>query len=56
MFELFINLTNMYWLMCDMQRQKMRNINQIICNLSAEKLKTLMEKIQRDESSEFKRN
>ena len=46
----------MYSLMCDMQRQKMRKLNKIIFNLSVEERKTLMETLQRDESSELKSN
>ena len=48
LFELFVNFTNMYWLMCDMQSQKMRNIDKIITNLSPKERKTLMERLQRD--------
>ena len=54
MFELYVSLTNMYWLMCVMQRKRVRNIGKIFCNLSGEEHKTLMEKLQRDESSEKK--
>ena len=52
MFKSFVNLTNMYWLICDMHNQKMRKPVKILCNVSAEEHKTLMEKLQRDESSE----
>ena len=52
MFELYVILTNMYWLMCVMQSQKVRNIGKILCNLSGEEHKNLMEKLQRDELGE----
>ena len=52
MFELYVSLTNMYWLMCVMQSKRVRNIGKIFCNLSGEEHKTLMEKLQRDESGE----
>ena len=46
----------MYSLMCDMQHQNMRNLGKILTNLSLEDRKTLMERLQRDESSELKRS
>ena len=39
MIELFVNLSNMYQLMCDMQSQKLRNLEKILSNLSAEECK-----------------
>ena len=56
MFELYVNLINMYWLICDMQSQKMRNRVKDLCNLSEKYCKCLMKKLQRDESSESKNN
>ena len=52
MFELYVSLTNMYWLVCVMQSHKMRKLDKILCDLSAKKRKNLMEKLQKDESSE----
>ena len=52
MVELYVSLTNMYWLVCVMQGNKMRKIDNIIYDLSVEECKTLMEKLQRDESDE----
>jgi hypothetical protein len=42
----------MYWLVCVMQGHKMRKLDKIISDLSAEERKILMEKLQRDESGE----
>ena len=53
MVELYVSLTNMYWLVCVMQGHKMRNLNKIISDLSVEERKILMEKLQRDESGEY---
>ena len=39
-----------------MHTQKMRKLNNILCNLSAEEHKTLMEKLQKDELGEYKIN
>lgn len=50
MFELFVNLSNMYWLMCDIQSQKLRKLDKILSNLSVEERNMLMEKLQRDKS------
>ena len=52
LFELFVNFTNMYWLMCDMKKQKMRKLDKILTILSLEECKTLMKRLQRDETSE----
>ena len=52
MFELYVSLTNMYWLVCVMQSHKMRKLDKILCDLSAEERKTLMEKLQNGESGE----
>ena len=52
LFELFVNFTNMYWLMCDMQSQKMRKFDKFLTNLCQEECKTLLERLQRDESYE----
>ena len=52
MLELYVSLTNMYWLICVTRSQKMRKIDNIICNLSVEEHKTLMEMLQRDELGE----
>ena len=56
MFELYVILTNMYWLMCVMQSQKLRKVDKIFCNLSIEEHRTLMEMLQNDKSGEYKRN
>ena len=50
MFEVYVSLTNMYWLMCVMQSQKVRNIGKILCNLSGEEHKTLIDNLHNDES------
>ena len=42
MFELFVSLTNMYCLKCDMHRQKMRKLGKVLCNQSVEERKTFM--------------
>jgi hypothetical protein len=52
MFELYVSLTNMYWLVCVMQSHKMKKVDKIISNLSAEEHKILIEKLQNDESGE----
>ena len=52
LFELFVNFTNMYLLMCRMQIQKMMDLDNILTNLSPIEHKTLMERLQRDESGE----
>jgi hypothetical protein len=52
MFELYVSLTNMYWLVCVLQSQKMRKLDQIICDLGVEEHKSLMEKLQKEESGE----
>ena len=45
LFELFVNFTNMYLLICELQRQKMRKLNKILTNLSLKERKTLMERL-----------
>ena len=52
MFELYVSLTNMYWLVCVMKDHKMRKLDKIISYLSVEERKILMEKLQKDESGE----
>ena len=52
MFELYVSLTNMYWLVCVMQSHKMRKLNKILCGLSEKEHKILMEKLQKDELGE----
>jgi hypothetical protein len=52
MFELYVSLTNMYWLVCVLQSHKMRKLDKILCDLSAEERKSLMEKLQKEESGE----
>ena len=51
-FELYVSLTNMYFLLCIMQSHKMTKLDKIISNLGPEEHKILMGKLQRDESSE----
>ena len=51
MVEMYVSLTNVYWLVhCVMQGHKMRKLDNIISDLSAEECKILMKKLQRDES------
>jgi hypothetical protein len=45
MVELYVSLTNMYWLVCVMQVYKMRKIDDIIYDLGAKERKILMEKL-----------
>ena len=52
MFELYVSLTNMYWLVCVMQNHKMRKLDKILSDLSVEECKSLMEKLQNDQSGE----
>ena len=52
MVELYVSLTNMYWLVCVMRGHKMRKLDKNIHDLSAEKHKILMEKLQKDELGE----
>jgi hypothetical protein len=47
MVELYVSLTNMYWLVCVMQGHKMRKLDKIISDPSAKEHKSL-----RDESGE----
>ena len=46
----------MYLLMCEMQSQKIRNLDNILTNLSLQERNTLMERLQRDGSGEEKRS
>ena len=52
MFELYVSLTNVYWLLCVMKMQNMRKLDKIFCNLSVDERKILMEKLHNDESGE----
>ena len=52
MVELYVSLTNMYWLVCVMQVNKMRKLYNIICDLGVEENKILMGKLQNDELGE----
>ena len=52
MFELYVSLTNMYRLVCVLQSHKMRKIDNILCDLSEEERKFLMEKLQKEDSGE----
>ena len=52
MFELYVSLTYMYWLVCFMQSHKMKKGDNIISNLSAEEHKILIEKLQKDKTGE----
>ena len=54
MFELYVSLTNMYWLVCVLQSHKMRKLDNILCDISAEERKSLMEKLQKKELGEQK--
>ena len=51
-FELYVILTNMYFLLCIMQSQKMMKLDKVISDLGPEERKILMEKVQKDESGE----
>ena len=51
-FELYVSLTNMYCLLCIMQSYKMTKLDMIISDLGSEEHKSLMEKLQKDESGE----
>ena len=51
-FELYVSLTNMYFLLCIMQSHKMMKLDMIISDLGLEERKILMEKLQKDESGE----
>ena len=51
-FELYISLTNMYCLLCIVQSHKMTKLDKIISDLGPEEHKSLMEKLQKDESGE----
>ena len=46
-FELYVSLTNMYFLLCIMQSHKMTKLNVIIYDLRPEEHKSLMEKLQK---------
>ena len=54
MFELYVSLTNMYWLVCVMQSHKIKKVDKIVSNLKAEESKIIIEKLQKDESGEWK--
>ena len=51
-FELYVSLTNMYCLVCIMQSHKMAKLDKVISDLRPEEHKSLMEKLQKDESCE----
>ena len=51
-FELYVSLTNMYYLLCIMQSHKMTKLDKIIFYLGQEERKSQMEKLQKDESGE----
>ena len=51
-FELYVSLTNMHCLLCIMQSHKMTKLDKIISDLGLEERKSLMEKLQKDESGE----
>ena len=51
-FKPYVSLTNMYCLLCIMQSHKMTKLDMIISDLGPEERKGLMEKLQKDESSE----
>ena len=54
MFEWYVSLTNMYCLVCVMRSHKMMNLDKILSDLSAKEHESLMEKLQNDESYEWK--
>ena len=51
-FELYVSLTNMYFLVCVMQSHKMKNLDKILSYLRPEERKILMENLHKDESGE----
>ena len=51
-FELYVSLTNMHFLLCIMQSHKMTKLDNIISDLGPEEYRRLMEKLQKDESGE----
>ena len=51
-FELYVSLTNMYFLLCIIQSHKMMKLDKIIYDLGPEDRKSLMEKLQKDELGE----
>ena len=51
-FELYVSLTNMYFLLCITQSHKMTKLGKIISDLGPKEHKTLMEKLQKDELGE----
>ena len=53
-FELYVSLNNMYFLLCIIQSHKMTKLDKIISDLGPEERKSLMEKLQKDESGEWK--
>ena len=53
-FELYVSLNNMYYLLCIMQSHNMMKLDKIIFYLRLEECKILMEKLQKDESGERK--
>lgn len=52
MFELYGSLINMCCLVCVMHTHKMKKVDKIISNISAEKCKSMIEKLQNDELGE----
>jgi hypothetical protein len=50
MFEQYVSLTDMYCLVCVMQSHKMMKLYKILSDLSVEEHKSLMERLQNDES------
>ena len=51
-FELYVSLNNMYYLLYIMQSHKMTKLDKIISDLGPEECKIFMEKLQKDESGE----
>ena len=52
-FELYVTLTNMYYLLCIMQSHKMTKLDMIISDLRPEEHTSLMEKLQKYELGEW---
>ena len=51
-FELYVSLTNMYYLLCIMQSHKMMKLDIIISDIGPEERKCLMENLQKGEPGE----
>ena len=55
-FEIFVGLNDVHWLTCVMQSKSLKNLDKVVCNLSAKKCKISMETFQIDELGKSKGN